>query len=120
MKTYRVEIPEGIVARSFERALSYPEHSRGTFFHDLRRAFKAELETVFVRHGVLVNRDDSLGYVRWQTGTVVEKEAIISKYNESYGTEFCAKYGFDDYSLKAINYTERSYCELPSYCLLPE
>ena len=56
MKTYRVEIPERIVSRSFERALSYPEHSRGTFFYDLRRAFNAELEAIFVRHVILVNR----------------------------------------------------------------
>ena len=31
--------------------------------------------------------------------------------------KFCAGYGHEDYSLTAINYIDRAYCELPS--LLP-
>lgn len=88
-ETYRIEIPDDILTRSFERALSYPEHSRATFFSDLRRAFKGELEEVFLRQGVVVDRYGTLASMKWQAGTVVEKEPIISKYNERLGIEFC-------------------------------
>lgn len=115
-KAFRVEVPEKIVRDSFEKALSFDEHSRGNFFHDIRRAFKEEIEDLLIRNGISVKRYGFLNNFRWRDGAVIEREPIIRKRNGELGVKSCAKYGTGDYSLEAINRIDRwyGYGKLPS------
>lgn len=121
---YIVKIPRDIVETSFYKALSYPKKTRGNFFSDIRQAFKAELEIVFEKQGILVNRDNLLGYTNFSKNTNFFEIGVINKFIENkkdvsvkINAKFCASYGHDDYSLQAINYIDREMAGLPS--LLP-
>ena len=50
-------------------------------------------------------------------GPIVKYTGSKREIEKRLDLEFCAGYGHDDYSLKAINYLDRGLCELPS--LLP-
>jgi len=114
---YQVEITSNVIQRAFEKALSFDANSRGNFFHDIRRSFKEEIEDLLIKQGIQVNKESFLGYTNLRSGKVIKVNPIKSKYNEELDIEFCSRYGHDDYSLRAINYIDGEYCELPS--LLP-
>ena len=115
---YQIEIKSDIIQRAFEKALSFDAKSRGDFFHDIRRCFKEEIEDLSIKQGIQVNKESFLGeYTNLRSGKVIEVNTIKNKYNKELDIEFCSGYGHGDYSLRAINYTDRDYCELPS--LLP-
>lgn len=114
---YLVEIKSDIAQRAFEKALSFDFKSRGDFFHDIRQSFKEEIENLLIKQGIQVNKKSLLGYTNLRSGKVFEVDPIKNKSGEKLGIEFCSGYGHDDYSLKAINYIDGEYCELPS--LLP-
>ncbi|NMF57906.1 PDDEXK family nuclease [Pseudanabaena yagii] len=121
---YVIKIPKEIVEISFRNALSYPKITRGNFFSDIRKAFKAELETLFEKQGIIVNRNQSLGYTNFSKNSNLFNMSPITKVINSkkdilvkIDAVFCAGYGHDDYSLRAINYIDREMLALPS--LLP-
>lgn len=58
---YRVKIPDSIIEKSFRAALLYSKNRRVNFFHDVRQAFKLELEMILESQGIIVNPRDSLG-----------------------------------------------------------
>jgi hypothetical protein len=111
---YQIKIKSNIIQRVFEKALSLDAKSRNDFFHDIRRSFKEEIESLLIKQGIKVNKESFLGYTNLRSGKVIEVSSIKSKYNEELGIEFCSGYGHDDYSIEAINYIDREYCELPS------
>ena len=113
-KIYEVEIPSEIVQETFSRALGNDAPSRAGFFTEIRRAFKREMEKALAGCGLEVSPHSTLSNAKLKAGAVFELNPIVSKYGERLGIDFCARYGVDDYSLGAVNYIERGYCELPS------
>lgn len=119
--TYKIEIPTRIVESSIDIALSRPVESRGNFFHEIRIAFKQQIEVIFELNGLQVNPIGKLGITNYlKLSKYVEWEPII-KYNgpnndvqEVLNLEFCSRYGHDDYSLSAINYIDRMAASLPA------
>ena len=119
-----IKIPKDIVDKSFRIALSYPQKTRGNFFSDIRKAFKKEIEMIFEEQGILVNRNNSLGYTNFLKNKNFYDMDFITKFtgnrediSVTINADFCARYGHDDYSLQAINYIDREMTTLPS--LLP-
>jgi hypothetical protein len=45
---------------------------------------------------------------------LVQFTGLHNDQRQEFDISFCARYGHDDYSLSAINYMQRAYCELPS------
>jgi hypothetical protein len=120
----RLSIDASVISRAIERALAFPQSLRGDFFHDLRRGCAAELADLLSKNGLAAFPDLSLSSrnllkdgivvpldpIRKLTGWKKDREQVLD-------LQFCAKYGHDDYSLSAINYLDRPFCELPA--LLP-
>ena len=118
---YAVEIPSSTIRDAFRVSLELPPIKRGNFFHDVRNAFKKRLENIFEEHGIATFPESALGYTNYlRDSRNVSGESIIkftgwhNDIKQELDLEFCARYGHDDYSLKAINYIDRAYCELPS------
>jgi hypothetical protein len=118
---YQIEIPTTIVENSINRALSRPAASRGDFFHEIRAAFKKNMEEIFRANGLMVNSSGTLGYTNYTKHGVQQRWEPIIKYTgwnngikEELDIDFCARYGHDDYSLIAINYIDRTQVSLPS------
>jgi len=114
-----INIPTKIVEKTFELAVSKPVHIRGNFFHEIRSAFKKQVENIFIANGIEVYSHSSLGYINYlKNGKIFKEKAIIKNTGcnkrEELDLEFCAKYGHDDYSLAAVNYIDRTLCALPS------
>lgn len=53
-------------------------------------------------------------YLKTGKSAIIRHIPKCSKYHEELDLEFCARYGHEDYSLQAINYTRPLSCELPS------
>jgi len=122
--TRTVEIPTSIVADAFRIALAQSPMKRGNFFHDVRSAFKKQLEGVFNAKGIGTFPEATLGYKNYLRDSRSVSGSSLIKFTgwhndikQELDMEFCARYGHQDYSLTAINYIDRAYCELPS--LLP-
>lgn len=120
---YRIEIPNSIVNKSFRVALK----QRGDFFHNIRLAFKQELEAIFQKHGLHVNADMEVGSTNFLKNENFFEEKVIIKHTGykkdiciEIDAKFCARYGHDDYSLKALNYTDREFCNFPSLLAVKE
>lgn len=111
---YKIEIKSDIIQRVFGKSLLFDTKSRGNFFQGIRRSFKEEIENLLIKQGVQVNKESFLGHTNLLSEKVIEVNPIRNKYNEELGIEFCSRYGHDYYSLSAINYIDREYCELPS------
>ena len=58
---HKLKIPSRIVDDSVDLALSMPAKSRGDFFHEIRIAFKRNLEALLVAQGISVIPDETLG-----------------------------------------------------------
>lgn len=119
----RITIPNNILRKSLLFALG----QRGDFFHNIRLAFKRELEAIFHEHGVYLYSDAELGHINFLKNDNFFEEKIISKYTGykkdiriEIDAKFCARYGCDDYSLKAINYTDGEACNFPSLLAVKE
>ena len=124
---YKIEIPACIVEHSVDLALSRPSESRGDLFHEIRAAFKNNIEAQFKSTGLQVNSGGTLGHTNYLKQGVHRRWKPINKttgWNNDIQVqldlEFCTKYGHDDYSLKAINYTDRSLASLPALSSLSE
>ncbi|NMQ18391.1 hypothetical protein E4P82_03760 [Candidatus Competibacter phosphatis] len=52
--------------------------------------------------------------------TIVKHTGYKKDIRIEIDAKFCAKYGHDDYSLKAINYTDREICNFPSLLAVKE
>lgn len=114
---YNIEIPNAIVSKSFSIALN----KKGDFFHNIRWAFKKELEAIFQNYELVVNSSEILTYtnflknINFFEGTPIIKYAGQTKDSRiEIDAKFCARYGYDDHSLKAQNYTNGELCDLPS------
>lgn len=121
---HTVEIPSSIIREAFRISLAEPQIKRGDFFHDVRNTFKKQIDSVFRAHGIVTFPESSLEYTNYlRDGRSVSGNSIIkftgchNDIKQELDMKFCAGYGHNDYSLKAINYIDRAYCELPS--LLP-
>jgi hypothetical protein len=118
---YKIEIPTSIVESSVNRALSRPVSSRGDFFHEIRASFKKNLEEIFQVSGLIVNLSGTLGHtnytkqgVHYQWDSIVKYTGWNNDIEQKLDFDFCCRYGHDDYSLSAINYTDRTPTSLPS------
>ncbi|MEW6262813.1 MAG: hypothetical protein AB1641_07020 [Thermodesulfobacteriota bacterium] len=121
---HTVEIPSTTIRDAFSISLVQPPVKRGNFFHDVRNAFKKQLESVFHAHGISTFPESTLGYTNYfRDSRSVSGSSLIkftgwhNEIKKELDMKFCAGYGHDNYSLTAINYIDRAYCELPS--LLP-
>ncbi|MDO8845247.1 hypothetical protein [Methylicorpusculum sp.] len=121
--SYRIKIPNSIVSKSFRIALE----QRGNFFHNIRSAFKQELEVIFEEYGLCADSHTDLGSINFLKNKNFFEEKNIVKhtgYKKDISVEvdakFCARYGHDDYSLKAINYTDGEICNFPSLLAVKE
>lgn len=117
---YQIKIPNSIVSKVFRIALE----QRGNFFHNIRLAFKRELETIFENHGLHVNSNTELSSANLLRNNNFIEDRIVTKYTGynkdvlvKIDAKFCAQYGHDDYSIEAINYIDREFRNFPS--LLP-
>jgi len=118
---YTIEIPASIVREAFKFALTQLPNSTNNFFYDVRNAFKNQLEDIFSDHGIGTFRESHLGSTNYLRDSRVISGDCIIKYSgwnndlrQALDFDFCARYGHDEYSLKAVNYLDRAYCELPS------
>jgi len=118
--SYRIRINNRIVENSFLVAL----RQRGNFFHNLRLAFKQELEAIFQDHGLNIDSGSKLVSANLEKNTNFVEKKIVTKYTGynndikvNIDANFCAKYGHEDYSIDALNYIDREFRDLPS--LLP-
>jgi len=114
---YRIQINSDIVGRVFEKALLADPKSRSNLFHDIRIAFKEEVERLLVKEGIQIYDESSLSYISRRSGKIIGLKSFINRFDVRIDVDFCAGYGHEDYSLGAINYAYSDYCELPS--LLP-
>lgn len=112
------------VETAFDSALSQPRLLRSDFFHELRKALKEQLGQAFSHQGLKARTDVEVAGANYlKSGKVFRLDPIVkrtgskARSKEKLDLEFCARYGHDDYSLKAINYLDGGLCELPS--LLP-
>lgn len=124
---YKIEIPTLIVESSVDLALSRAPESRGDFFHEIRAAFKKNMEKVFESNGLLVNPRGTLGFTNYLKQGVHRRWKPITKYTgwkkdikQELDLAFCARYGHDDYSLWAINYLDKTPASLPALSSLSE
>jgi hypothetical protein len=116
---HHINIPTKIVEKTFELAVSKPVHIRGDFFHEIRLAFKKQLEDIFITNGIEVYSHNPPGQINYLKNGKIFKMKPITKHTgcnkrEELVLEFCAKYGHNDYSLTAVNYIDRTLCALPS------
>ena len=118
---YDIEIPTNIIQNSINVALSKPLESRGNFFHEIRAAFKKNLEAIFETNGLVTKPNETLGYTHFLRHGVHVRWYPIIKYTgwnndirQELDLEFCIRCGHDDYSLSAINYIDRTPCHLPA------
>jgi len=120
---YKIKIPNSIIEKSINRALVQPATSRGNFFHEVRIAFKKNMEEIFVNSGLMVNSSGTLGstnYIkngvkkRWNSGVIVKYTGWNNDIKQELDFDFCARYGHDDYSLSAINYIDRTPISIPA------
>ncbi|ODS23649.1 hypothetical protein AB835_07540 [Candidatus Endobugula sertula] len=124
---YEIEIPTNILEKSIDAALSRSAMSRGDFFHEIRAAFKNNMEAIFEANGLPVNCNESLGHtnylkqgksVRWSP--IVKYTGWNNDIKKELDLEFCSKYGHDNYSLRAINYIDRSPASFPALSSLSD
>ncbi len=120
---YQIKIPVNIIEKSINRALMQPVTSRGDFFHEIRVAFKQNMEKIFTDSGIAVNSSGTLGSInyikngvqkRWNSDSIIKYTGWDNDIKKELDFDFCAKYGHGDYSLKAINYIDRTSTSLPS------
>ena len=121
---HTVKIRASIIGDSFRIALAKPSTERGNLFHDVRLAFKEQLESIFFAHGIRTFPESTLGYTNYlRDSRSISGDSLIKltgwkkDIKQELDMKFCVGYGHEDYSLTAINYIDRAYCELPS--LLP-
>jgi hypothetical protein len=77
---YKIEIPPDIVEKSVDLALSKKSDTRSNFFHEIRVAFKRNLEKIFESCGLPVNPVGTLGYTNYLKQGVHKKWKPITKY----------------------------------------
>jgi len=118
---YKIEIPTHIIQDSINLALSRPIESRADFFHEIRAAFRKNMEAIFESNGLSINSKGILGYTNYLKQGVHSRWTPIIKYTgrnndikQELDLEFCSKYGHDDYCLSAINYIDRTPASLPA------
>lgn len=109
---HQIEIPDTIIDRVFELAIQRP-HKRSTLFNDIRMVFKQEFEKILYECGIEIYDDSFLAATNLLEGKSVEMQPMTI-YGKKHGVEFCSKYGHDDYSLEALNYSQSDYSKMPS------
>lgn len=117
---YEVRIPLEAAVLAFRNTLSLPLKERSDFFIDLRSEFRKQVQVHIIAAGIPIRNDlrepprltksatiKSLSPIKKMTGW---KNEILVEIDAN----FSVGYGADDYSLQALNYLERTACELPS------
>lgn len=121
---HEVRIPIAVAESAFREALRSPRSLRGSFFQEVREALRRKLAACFCNQGIRAFPERSLSSASYRKEAIMVPHDPIIKYagtnsdiRQELDLEFCARYGHDDYSLQAVNYIDRTYCNLPS--LLP-
>jgi hypothetical protein len=105
---YQIKFKENFCQKVFNKTLALKFNARHDFFSDIRRVFKGELEELLSEQHIQGRKGTSLGNTNLLFGKVRNANAIDIR-NEMLDTEFCSKYGHDNYSMQAINwYTDHS------------
>lgn len=120
---YQIKIPTSIIESSINKALVQPVTSRGDFFYEVRAAFKKNMEEIFANSGLMVNSTGTLSITnfikngvqqRWDSDVIIKYTGWNNDIKKELDFDFCAKYGHDNYSLKAINYIDRTPASIPA------
>ena len=115
-----IEVPvsRDHVRRAFMRAVDLASTKRADFFADLRSMLRVSFEEAMVEAGVQPARWDvrpQLSRARAvDSDTPIQHRAGYDRKLVSLDAAFCAGYGIDDYSAKAINYLCGPHADLPS------
>lgn len=117
---YEVKIPFEAVVRAFKNTLDLPINKRSDFFTDIRSQFRSKIQECLLEVGFPMRRGIK-GPPRLTKSAKINPLSPMKKLagwkNEipiELDAKFAAIYGADDYSLRAMNYLDRSACELPS------
>jgi len=110
-------IEKGLVQKAFVKALCSDNKSGGNLFHEIRKYFQEEIEKAFNKQESKADSNQTPESAKSYSGKMITCNPIEDQDKEVLGPDYCSRYGFDDYSIKGINYTKSEYNELPS--LLP-
>jgi hypothetical protein len=117
---YEIRIPLEAAVLAFRNTLCLPLKARSDFFIDLRSEFRKQVKVHILAAGIPI-RNDLREPPRLTKSAKIKPLSPIKKMtgwkNEilvETDAKFSVGYGADDYSLQALNYLERSACELPS------
>lgn len=117
---YEVRIPFEAAARAFRDTLTLPRNERSDFFTDLRSEFRKQAQVHILAAGLPVRNlaRDPPKLTKSATIKALSPIKKMTGWNNEISVEldanFSARYGAGDYSLRALNYLDRSACELPS------
>lgn len=115
-----IEVPVSSdhVLRAFMRAVDLAPTRRADFFADLRTMLRVSLGEAMAKAGVQPAgwnvRPQLSRACAIDSGTPIQHRAGDYQQLYSLDAAFCAGYGIDDYSAKAINYLCGPHAELPS------
>lgn len=104
-----ISIPDDAVQRAFAEALAMPADTGSDFFADFRQCLRQRIAALLPAQGVEVRNMDIVGRRSRQIAEVRDI-APLKHYSEMYkqdypiNGEFCFGYGFDEYSLGAVDY----------------
>lgn len=118
--TVPIEVPisSDHVRRAFMRAVDLAPMRRADFFADLRTMLRTSFGEAMAEAGVQPAGWDvrpQLSRTRAvDDGTPIQHRAGYDRKLVSLDAAFCAGYGIDDYSAKAINYLCGPHAEMPS------
>lgn len=117
---YEVRIPFEAATRAFRNALDLPQNERSDFFSDLRSEFRQQAQT-YIHAAGIPSRNDARDPPRLTKRATIKSLSPIKKMTGwkndilvELDAKFSVRYGAEDCSLRALNYLERSACELPS------
>ncbi|MGI5868850.1 MAG: hypothetical protein ACOX9C_05345 [Kiritimatiellia bacterium] len=104
-----ISIPDDVVQYAFADALAMPADTGSNFFADFRQCLRQRISTLLLAHGIVVRNMDIVGHRSRQIAEICDITPLnqySAMYKQTYAIDgaFCFGYGFDEYSLDAINY----------------
>ncbi|ENK0558503.1 hypothetical protein AB2T19_003324 [Clostridium botulinum] len=104
-------IDQGIILETFDSVLNNSNSVQQNFLKDIRNSLRINIIKEFTKQGINFNSDQSVSKINFNKSVV--KPTLAYNYND---VRECYRWGFDYYSLTAINYLLKNY--VPSLKLL--
>jgi hypothetical protein len=104
-----ISIPNDAVQHAFADALAMPADAGSDFFADFRQCLRQRIATLLPAHGIVVRNMDLVGHRSRQIAEISDSTPLnhySAMYKQTYTIDgaFCFGYGFDEYSLGAVDY----------------